>query len=155
MKLGVPLPQGSSTHNLQRLARGMKLGSSDSSSILRVYETALGRTVKLMTSRAPRSRAAALGALLGVPFLASAAAADVWSALRTAGHFALIRHAAAPGVLDPPGFKLDDCTSQRNLFGWRPRPGDPHGRPFARQRHCGRTPLVKPVVPLPRHRDAR
>jgi 3-hydroxyisobutyrate dehydrogenase len=42
----VPLPQGSSTHNLQRLARGMKLGSSDSSSILRVYETALGRTVK-------------------------------------------------------------------------------------------------------------
>jgi hypothetical protein len=31
---------------LQRLARGMKLGSSDSSSILRVYETALGRTVK-------------------------------------------------------------------------------------------------------------
>jgi hypothetical protein len=45
-ELGVPLPQGSSTHNLQRLARGMKLGSSDSSSILRVYETALGRTVK-------------------------------------------------------------------------------------------------------------
>jgi 3-hydroxyisobutyrate dehydrogenase-like beta-hydroxyacid dehydrogenase len=45
-ELGVPLQQGASTHNLQRLARGMKLGSKDSSSILKVYETALGRTIK-------------------------------------------------------------------------------------------------------------
>jgi 3-hydroxyisobutyrate dehydrogenase-like beta-hydroxyacid dehydrogenase len=45
-ELGVPLQQGAATHNLQRLARGMGLGSSDSSSILRVYETALQRTVK-------------------------------------------------------------------------------------------------------------
>jgi 3-hydroxyisobutyrate dehydrogenase-like beta-hydroxyacid dehydrogenase len=45
-ELGVPLPQGSSTHNLQRLARGMGLGPKDSSSILKVYETALGRTVR-------------------------------------------------------------------------------------------------------------
>jgi 3-hydroxyisobutyrate dehydrogenase len=45
-ELNVPLPQGSSTHNLQRLARGMGLGPKDSSSILRVYETALGRTIK-------------------------------------------------------------------------------------------------------------
>jgi broad specificity phosphatase PhoE len=56
-----------------------------------------------------------IGALLGVPFVASAAAADVWSALRTAGHFALVRHASAPGTLDPPGFTLDDCATQRNL----------------------------------------
>ena len=45
-ELGVPLQQGAATHNLQRMARGMKLGSSDSSAILRVYETALRRTVK-------------------------------------------------------------------------------------------------------------
>jgi len=45
-ELGVPLPQGSSTHNLQRLARGMGHGPNDSSAILKVYETALGRTVK-------------------------------------------------------------------------------------------------------------
>ena len=45
-ELGVPLPQGSSTHNLQRLARGMGLGPKDSSAILKVYETALGRTVR-------------------------------------------------------------------------------------------------------------
>ena len=27
----------------------------------------------------------------------------------------LFRHANAPGFGDPPGFKLDDCASQRNL----------------------------------------
>ena len=41
--------------------------------------------------------------------------ADVWAALRAGGHFALIRHAVAPGTLDPPGFRLDDCSTQRNL----------------------------------------
>jgi len=45
-ELGVPLPQGASTHNLQRMARGMGLGPKDSSSILLVYEKVLGRTVK-------------------------------------------------------------------------------------------------------------
>ena len=45
-ELGVPLQQGASTHNLQRMARGMGLGSKDSSSILRVYETALGHAIK-------------------------------------------------------------------------------------------------------------
>jgi broad specificity phosphatase PhoE len=67
-----------------------------------------------VTTGTPISRRS-VGALLGVPFVVSAAAADVWSALRTVGHFALIRHASAPGTLDPPGFKLDDCTTQRNL----------------------------------------
>lgn len=67
-----------------------------------------------MTTGTPISRRA-LGALLGVPFALNAAAADVWSALRTAGHFALIRHASAPGTLDPPDFRLDDCATQRNL----------------------------------------
>lgn len=39
-----------------------------------------------------------------------------WEALRVGGHIALMRHTSAPGgVGDPPGFKLDDCTTQRNL----------------------------------------
>ena len=49
---------------------------------------------------------------------ASAAAADTraaWDALRGDGHVALIRHAAAPGVGDPAGYRLDDCKTQRNL----------------------------------------
>lgn len=56
------------------------------------------------------------GTLLGAPLVArSAAAADLWSALRSAGHFALVRHAVAPGTFDPPGFRLGDCATQRNL----------------------------------------
>ena len=45
-ELDVPLPQGSATHNLQRMARGMGLGNDDSSAILQVYETVLKKTVK-------------------------------------------------------------------------------------------------------------
>jgi broad specificity phosphatase PhoE len=40
----------------------------------------------------------------------------VWSALQRGGHVVLIRHAiTVPGVGDPPGFRLHDCTTQRNL----------------------------------------
>lgn len=49
--------------------------------------------------------------------LAAAAAGDeaaAWSALRD-GAIVLFRHADAPGGGDPPGFRLDDCTTQRNL----------------------------------------
>jgi len=50
--------------------------------------------------------------------LAPAAHADetLWTLLRQGGQVVLIRHAVTdPGVGDPPGFKLDDCTTQRNL----------------------------------------
>jgi len=43
-------------------------------------------------------------------------AADAWKALRSGGHVALMRHADAPGGAgDPPGFRIDDCATQRNL----------------------------------------
>lgn len=42
-QLGVPVPSAAQTHNLMRMARGMGLGKDDSSSVLRVYEQALGR----------------------------------------------------------------------------------------------------------------
>jgi len=35
--------------------------------------------------------------------------------LKETGHFALIRHALAPGAGDPSAFTLDDCSTQRNL----------------------------------------
>jgi phosphohistidine phosphatase SixA len=42
--------------------------------------------------------------------------APAWAALRGDGHVALIRHAPAPGPAgDPLDYKLDDCTTQRNL----------------------------------------
>ena len=59
-----------------------------------------------------------LCALVGLPFVATvdtARAADPWSALRDGKHLALMRHAIAPGNYDPPGFRLSDCATQRNL----------------------------------------
>jgi phosphohistidine phosphatase SixA len=41
-------------------------------------------------------------------------ATAAWAALRS-GSIVLFRHANAPGVGDPPGFQLDDCSTQRNL----------------------------------------
>lgn len=40
-----------------------------------------------------------------------------WQRLRTnpVGYVVLLRHAEAPGSGDPPNFRLDDCTTQRNL----------------------------------------
>ena len=43
-----------------------------------------------------------------------AQAADGWAAAQ-AGTVVLFRHALAPGVGDPPGFQLGDCSTQRNL----------------------------------------
>jgi len=51
--------------------------------------------------------------LLGCGTVASAQEA-VWNAVRS-GAVVLFRHADAPGVGDPQGFKLDDCATQRNL----------------------------------------
>ena len=41
-------------------------------------------------------------------------AGTAWEALR-AGAIVVFRHADAPGGGDPPGLKLDDCSTQRNL----------------------------------------
>ncbi|MBL8378568.1 MAG: histidine phosphatase family protein [Burkholderiales bacterium] len=47
--------------------------------------------------------------------LSMAAATPIDEALRAGGVVLLIRHATAPGTGDPPGFRLDDCATQRNL----------------------------------------
>jgi len=40
----------------------------------------------------------------------------LWNAVREGGHVLFIRHAlTVPGFGDPPGFKLEDCATQRNL----------------------------------------
>lgn len=39
----------------------------------------------------------------------------LWEALKTPGHFAMVRHALAPGNGDPDNFQLRDCATQRNL----------------------------------------
>jgi broad specificity phosphatase PhoE len=50
--------------------------------------------------------------------LAFSARADeaLWATLNDGGRVILIRHAiTTPGVGDPPGMRLDDCSTQRNL----------------------------------------
>lgn len=59
-----------------------------------------------------------LGVAVLLAALAGAACAqeDVWAALRGGGHVILLRHALTPAQLgDPPGFRLDDCATQRIL----------------------------------------
>jgi len=67
-------------------------------------------------------RAAVLRAVLVVLGLICASgnqpglASDVaWPALREGGTVVLLRHAPAPGTGDPTGFRLGDCSTQRNL----------------------------------------
>ena len=53
--------------------------------------------------------------LSSTPVLSSEGDAVLWNSLRSGEHFALLRHAIAPGTGDPSGFKLDSCQTQRNL----------------------------------------
>ena len=72
---------------------------------------------------ATRSARAAGAAWLSLAFLVVLVAtgsvradeAAAWAALRQGGIVALMRHGDAPGVGDPDGWRLDDCTTQRNL----------------------------------------
>jgi broad specificity phosphatase PhoE len=46
------------------------------------------------------------------------AQADPWALLKQPGHVVFMRHSDAPGsggYGDPPGFRLEDCATQRNL----------------------------------------
>ena len=47
--------------------------------------------------------------------LGAARAADAETLLRAGGVVIALRHALAPGTFDPPGFKLGECSTQRNL----------------------------------------
>ncbi|NRF65449.1 histidine phosphatase family protein [Aquincola sp. S2] len=40
---------------------------------------------------------------------------DIAARLAAGGAVMAFRHALAPGTYDPPGFRLDDCSTQRNL----------------------------------------
>jgi len=60
--------------------------------------------------------AALCSALLALAPAAAGANEALWPLLKKGGHVVLMRHAVTtPGVGDPPGFRLDDCSTQRNL----------------------------------------
>jgi broad specificity phosphatase PhoE len=61
--------------------------------------------------------ASVLGLLLLMPggIYAAEKSAAAWQLLQQGGLVVFIRHSLAPGVGDPPGFTLGDCTTQRTL----------------------------------------
>ena len=63
------------------------------------------------------ARRALLGAGLGlIPWHGWATAgADAEALLRKGGVVVVFRHALAPGTFEPPGLRLGDCSTQRNL----------------------------------------
>jgi phosphohistidine phosphatase SixA len=72
-----------------------------------------------MSGRARRRLASGLIGLLAIvaPGVAADGAEEAWAALAVGGHVALIRHGNAPPGHggDPPGFRIEDCRTQRNL----------------------------------------
>src|SRR3970040_139044 len=63
---------------------------------------------------------ALIAALAIAPAFAADDSNEAWKALVEGGHVALIRHGNAPGPSlgaggDPPGFRIGDCRTQRNL----------------------------------------
>jgi phosphohistidine phosphatase SixA len=58
---------------------------------------------------------AVLAAALLVAAAPGRADEALWAALADGGHVALMRHAEAPGTGDPENFRLEDCSTQRNL----------------------------------------
>jgi len=55
--------------------------------------------------------------MLGVVMTGSfqASASELSESLKKSDSVLLMRHALAPGIGDPAGYKLQDCKSQRNL----------------------------------------
>jgi phosphohistidine phosphatase SixA len=57
-------------------------------------------------------------ALTLIPHNASSKSLAIWDSLQGTnpkGYVLLLRHALAPGVGDPANFRVDDCSTQRNL----------------------------------------
>jgi len=104
--------------------------------------------------------------VLGVltPTLATASEVDLATRLQQGGHVLMLRHAHTPGFGDPPGFKLDDCATQRNLDAngraqataigeWLRRKGVRDARTYSSQwcrcLETARLLNLGPVKPLP------
>lgn len=78
-------------------------------------------TVLLRTTLAAAALLLALAVVPSASFAQSSSGTDAqaaWALLREPGHVVFMRHSDAPGsggYGDPPGYRLDDCATQRNL----------------------------------------
>ena len=85
-----------------------------------------------------RAFLAGLGALAARP--AWPADTDAWRRLREGKYVVIVRHAATvPGLGDPPGFKLGDCSTQRNLS----EEGRAHARALGERFRAERVPVAR------------
>ena len=85
-------------------------------------------------------RAFLLGALGAALLPARAEEGDAWRRLREGAYVILIRHASTvPGLGDPPGFRLDDCSTQRNLSD----AGRAESRQIGKRFRAERVPVAK------------
>lgn len=80
--------------------------------------------------------------MLAVSATAIAAPTDeaLLAKLRAGGYVLLIRHAATgPGLGDPPGYRLEDCATQRNLS----EAGREHSKRLGEQLRSERVPVTR------------
>lgn len=81
----------------------------------------LGRAALWGSPGAWTALAGGVAGIRGEAATAPALAVPVWdaeqaaAALNAGGRVLALRHADAPGTFDPPGFRLGDCRTQRNL----------------------------------------
>ncbi len=69
-------------------------------------------TTPSISRRASMALALAAGTGWALPSLART---EPWPALRQGGLLLFMRHANAPGIGDPANFRVEDCSTQRNL----------------------------------------
>lgn len=60
---------------------------------------------------------------------------NLWDELKQDNHFVILRHALAPGTGDPSNFKLNDCSTQRNLSAEGRRQAERIGQLFRDRGH--------------------
>ncbi len=84
------------------------------------------------------ARSALARSIVLVAALAAACSARadeaLWALLKKGGQVVMIRHATTvPGTGDPPGFQIDDCSTQRNLSEHGREEAQRIGEAFARR----------------------
>jgi len=70
-----------------------------------------------MASAARWLAVVALSLTVAAPAAAGSVEDSLWAILREGGHVVLMRHTSTEvtAAFDPPGFRLEDCATQRNL----------------------------------------
>ena len=86
--------------------------------VLLLLFTGCSTTPARQTQQTPTRSLAPPTAIVTTPSpIVAASSSATWSLLQQGdtGYVVMMRHALAPGTGDPPNFRLEDCSTQRNL----------------------------------------